>query len=104
MVIDYVRRGLQTSFKNFRRDHLDETSTSTVRASRTGTAAKRRKTTSDEDESMEYDEDGYEPALSDLAEEWSKGRRFRSQAVIKEHNAENGLNKIGQWCVSMLWS
>ncbi len=33
---------------------------------------------------MEYDEDEYEAALSDLADEWSKGRRSRSQAVVKE--------------------
>ena len=33
---------------------------------------------------MEYDEDEYEVAVSDLAEEWSKGRRSRSQGVIKD--------------------
>ena len=58
-----------------------------MRASRAkagGPPSKRRKTTPDEDESVEYDKDEYEAALSDLAEEWSKGRRSRSQAVIKE--------------------
>ena len=58
-----------------------------VRASRagaTGPPSKRRKVTPDEDESMEYDEDEYEAALSDLADEWSKGRRSRSHAVVKE--------------------
>ena len=33
---------------------------------------------------MEYDEDEYEAALSNLADEWSKGRISRFQAVVKE--------------------
>lgn len=32
---------------------------------------------------MEY-EDAYEAALSDLADEWSKGRKSRSHAVVKQ--------------------
>ena len=46
--------------------------------------SKRRKTTTSDEQHHKYDEDEYEKAILDLTDEWKKGRRSRSQAVVKE--------------------
>lgn len=80
---------MRTSFKNFRRDHpLSPINNARVltssRAEAEGPPSKRRKSTASGEENHEYDEDEYEKAILDLTEEWKKGRRSRSQAVVKE--------------------
>lgn len=64
------------------------------RAEAEGPPSKRRKTTiiSDE-ENLEHDEDEYEKAILDLAEEWKKGRRSRSQAVVKDLMDKTGPHR-----------
>ena len=63
------------------------------RAEAEGPPSKRRKTTTSDEEHHEYDEDEYEKAILDLTDEWKKGRRSRSQAVVKELMDKTGPNR-----------
>lgn len=40
--------------------------------------------TDHEEDNIESDEDQYEEAISKLAVEWKKGRKTRSQAIVKQ--------------------